>query len=238
MKVEMLRRLRAQIVKDQDEDSVVIITSKRSFLPEENRLHVNPIFRRKSDILSNINTEQVVATSEKRMEEMLTKSMQIRKYDTRSIEESFFVGIVMDRTSYEEICETLRNCSTEQILNKDILNEEPLSLVEDIVCIQPGILKCSNDLKNDSLEYVVVEPVAYVHYNDFYNNMADLGYQVDICDSQEGSNDRHAKPFDLLVDYVMNNSKCQKEEPHFDYATNIVVSANLISEKDKARTRK
>ncbi len=238
MKLEMLRRLREELLLQQVDDAAVVITTKRSFLPEEDELYINPRFRKKDEITANINTDKVVEKTEKNIEQALTNSIKYGNYNSKLIEESLFVAIVMDRRRYEEICMELRDYSTEEILNEDILNKETLGLMDDVVMIQPCMINCYKNPNNreDHKEYAAVEPVAYAHFNDFYNQIQELGYKIEIIGSKEEIG-KHNKPIDSLVDYVMNNDYYDKNELHFGYSTNILVTADLENTNKKGISR-
>lgn len=236
MKVEMLKRLKEELLSQLDDDSVVVITTKRSFLPEENNLFINPRYRKKSEILATINNERVVNKAESNIERTLTNSIKYGKYNSQRIEESFFVAIVMDRRKYEEKCTELQEHSAEEILDMDIFDNESLKLIDDIVMIQPCMISCYANPKNreDHLDYVAVEPVTYVHFNDFYRQMEELGYQIEIKDSERvHESSKHSEPFDRLVDFVMSNNFYNEDFTRFDYATNILITADLTNTKEK-----
>ena len=158
MNIEELMGLKELLMKQKNEDQCVVISNKRSFLPEDSSLFIKPLYTRKSVILSNINTNRAIEKVEKNIEEVLTNAIKYYGYNSQKIEEIFTMGIILDRDKYEQICEKLRKHSEIDILTKDICDKEILeATLPNIIELHPYLLKNYKNIdswyREDDIEY-------------------------------------------------------------------------------------
>ena len=238
MNIEELMNLKEILLVQKSEDQCVVISTKRSFLPEYSNLYVRPMYARKSEIESEINTARAIEKTEKNIEELLRNAIRYYNYNSQKIEESFTTGIVLDREKYEQICEKLHKYSEKEILTKDICDSEIFSAVmHNIVELQPYMMKHYNDIptKTGALftEHVCVEPTIFVEFDKFYEKMKKLGYTINI--NKESTDSKTNDPYEKLFLSMMENSE---ESINTKYCNDLVITVNLIENNSIKRKLK
>lgn len=243
MNIEELMGLKELLMKQKNEDQCVVISNKRSFLPEDSSLFIKPLYTRKSVILSNINTNRAIEKVEKNIEEVLTNAIKYYGYNSQKIEEIFTMGIILDRDKYEQICEKLRKHSEIDILTKDICDKEILeSALSNIIELHPYLLKHYNDEVNENGEFHKIHACAdfatYIEFNQFYNKIKELGYKLSIDKENKKQSEfvGNDNPYQKLFWEIMRHSKNSFEQDNKLY-TDLVVTADL-SQESKKRIKK
>ncbi len=243
MNIEELMGLKELLMKQKNEDQCVVISNKRSFLPEHSPLFLKPLYTRKSTILSNVNTNRALERLEKNIEEILTNAIKFYGYNSQKIEEIFTMGIILDREQYEQICEKLRKHSEIDILTKDICDTEILEAVmPNIIELHPYLLKHYNDELDTRTgqfhtTHACAEFATYIDFNQFYKKLKELGYKLSIDkENKEQSefvenNNPYKKLFWEIIQY--NKSSIEQENKFY---TDLIVTADLT--KNKKRIKK
>ena len=243
MNIEELMGLKELLMKQKNEDQCVVISNKRSFLPEDSSLFIKPLYTRKSVILSNINTNRAIEKVEKNIEEVLTNAIKYYGYNSQKIEEIFTMGIILDRDKYEQICEKLRKHSEIDILTKDICDKEILeATLPNIIELHPYLLKNYNDEADKKTgefytTHICADFATYIDFNQFYNKVKELGYKTSINkENKESEFVGNDNLYRKLFWEIMQHSKNSFEQDNKLY-TDLVVTADL-SQKSKKRIKK
>lgn len=163
-----------------DEDGVVVIKSKRSFLPEYDNLYIKPSFKKKIDILGSMDTSKALNEFYRTAESIGSKC---NNEDT-NMEERISLGIVMDRKTYEDLCEKIQDLSSYEVLNTNILLDDEEFIKNGIVKVSPYFMDCQEENK----QYAVVSPSYYVRFNEFCKEIENYGANLAIKVGDKDSN--------------------------------------------------